>query len=670
MKITGRKIHAMWSLLSSLSVGSGCNSGDSDSLDGGSADAKGKLELVDLGSSLGLLQSSGATLSLTNHGESFASAWHWRDWTVPRELRGRFEDLGIGSWFLGDGSWVQRPKVVDLFSGAGGLSLGFETAGFAVHAAVDVDEHACGAYSLNFPRSKVVKADVRQLAADSGVDIWRQLDIERDSVAGVVGGPPCQGFSHIGERLLNDPRNELVDVFLDVVLNIRPFFFVFESVPALLSFGIRPTLDSFLARRATATGSAAVNLVDALPESDGATSRRVRQRKRRLLSHGISCTREAVADLLIRGDTNLSLSDAALFAFDFLLDDVHNSVAQVYSEKLLADARAIVNTQRTNIAAIAIALSVTELVQRRLIDGNETQSEVAGLAYDVSLVEDLRVAAKETIEAYQALENPSNYRGVTIGPKMRDLLRQVSCHYDVYHPLILNAADYGTPQRRERLFVIGIRLDEFAKASSRAPLGNLWDDFVRRLQFFRCAAVTSGEVLDDLPDVDGFEHLVDSDIIEAVSLSRHPSPIAERLRLERIDEADKSMARSSWSPDWIDGCKRTLHTREVVARIQALGQGERDSISKRTRLQCDSPSQTLRAGTLQEKGSHTAVRPIHYRYHRVVSVRESARLMGYPDWMTFHSSNWHGSRLVGNGVPLKLGSAIGTALWECLFDGE
>ena len=69
---------------------------------------------------------------------------------------------------------------------------------------------------------------------------------------------------------------------------------------------------------------------------------------------------------------------------------------------------------------------------------------------------------------------------------------------------------------------------------------------------------------------------------------------------------------------------------------------------------------------MQDKGSHTAVRPIHYEHNRVITVREEARLMGYPDWTTFHESKWHGSRLVSNGAPLPLGYAIAASLRESL----
>ena len=169
-----------------------------------------------------------------------------------------------------------------------------------------------------------------------------------------------------------------------------------------------------------------------------------------------------------------------------------------------------------------------------------------------------------------------------------------------------------------------------------------------------------------MPDVDDYETLKRSDLLDSGALSAQPSELAADLLLASADFDDMSLPRTGWTPVWLDGCKRTVHSEAILRRLALIGEGQQDHISRRTRLRHDLPSHTLRAGTLQDKGSHTAVRPIHYKYDRVITVREAARLMGYPDWMTFHESNWHGSRLVGNGVPFKLGYAIAASMRDSL----
>jgi DNA (cytosine-5)-methyltransferase 1 len=125
---------------------------------------------------------------------------------------------------------MKRPIAIDLFSGAGGLSLGFEQAGFDVMAAVEIDPIHAAIHELNFPNCTVICGDIRKLDAEeirvrSGIGN-RPLDV-------LFGGPPCQGFSLIGHRVLEDPRNHLVFHFLRLVLALKPKIFVMENVPGM-----------------------------------------------------------------------------------------------------------------------------------------------------------------------------------------------------------------------------------------------------------------------------------------------------------------------------------------------------------------------------------------------------------------------------------------------------
>src|SRR5438046_2247297 len=125
---------------------------------------------------------------------------------------------------------TERPIAIDLFAGAGGLSLGFEQAGFDITAAVEWDPIHAAAHKLNFPYTTVVCADVRDV---SGEQLRKAAGIGRRAVDVVVGGPPCQGFSLIGQRVLEDARNALVFHFLRLVEELRPKTFVMENVPGM-----------------------------------------------------------------------------------------------------------------------------------------------------------------------------------------------------------------------------------------------------------------------------------------------------------------------------------------------------------------------------------------------------------------------------------------------------
>lgn len=124
-----------------------------------------------------------------------------------------------------------RPTAIDLFCGAGGLSLGFERAGFDIVGAVDLDPLHCAAHEYNFPTCTTVCADIADLTGN----ILRNqcglaLGVEIDAV---VGGAPCQGFSLIGKRCLDDPRNALAMHFVRMVKELQPKYFVFENVKGL-----------------------------------------------------------------------------------------------------------------------------------------------------------------------------------------------------------------------------------------------------------------------------------------------------------------------------------------------------------------------------------------------------------------------------------------------------
>ena len=119
-----------------------------------------------------------------------------------------------------------RPIGIDLFAGAGGMSLGFEQAGFDVVAAVEIDPVHCAVHKYNFPKAAIVPRSVVGL---QGSEIRLAAGIGQRPVDVVFGGAPCQGFSMIGQRAIDDPRNSLVKDFLRIVKELDARCFVFEN---------------------------------------------------------------------------------------------------------------------------------------------------------------------------------------------------------------------------------------------------------------------------------------------------------------------------------------------------------------------------------------------------------------------------------------------------------
>ena len=119
--------------------------------------------------------------------------------------------------------------AIDLFCGAGGLSLGFQQSGVKVLAGIDSDEEALVTYKNNFPKATAVIADL----TEPNQKIFKTFK----NVDFLLGGPPCQGFSIAGKRSVDDPRNMLINSYLKIVEWIKPKHVVIENVPNILSRG-------------------------------------------------------------------------------------------------------------------------------------------------------------------------------------------------------------------------------------------------------------------------------------------------------------------------------------------------------------------------------------------------------------------------------------------------
>ena len=127
---------------------------------------------------------------------------------------------------------THKPKMVDFFAGAGGLSCGFTQAGFKVCFANDFEEVCVRTYRYNHPElpsDKVLKEDIRKIVSNIENYVTEDVDI-------VVGGPPCQGFSSANQqRIIDDPRNELYKYFIEAIKRICPKFVLMENVRGMLS---------------------------------------------------------------------------------------------------------------------------------------------------------------------------------------------------------------------------------------------------------------------------------------------------------------------------------------------------------------------------------------------------------------------------------------------------
>ncbi|MDR2372897.1 MAG: DNA cytosine methyltransferase [Bifidobacteriaceae bacterium] len=378
-----------------------------------------------------------------------------------------------------------RPLAVDLFAGAGGLSLGLEQAGFDVAAAVEYDPIHAAVHEFNFPYSTTF---CRNAATMTGDEIRQGSSIGSREIELVAGGPPCQGFSMIGKRALDDPRNALLAEFTRLVIELQPRYFVLENVAGLTVGNHRQLLDE--------------------------------------------------------------------------------------------------------------------------------------------VIETMGVAGYDTLAPYK----------------------------------VLQAADFGTPQSRKRLILMGSRRGvEIPQYPRPLCAPRRIDGSLPQIRLFPDLPVgpSVGDALGDLPDADQFEELLEEDCVRAEFGC--PSDYAAPLRAITPEGDDFSRPRD-FQPDILTSSTRTIHTPVSIQRFAATSPGTTEKVSRFLRLHPNGISNTLRAGTASDRGAYTAPRPIHPTFPRVLTVREAARLHGYPDWFRFHVTKWNGFRQIGNSVPAKLGRAIGLSV--------
>jgi DNA (cytosine-5)-methyltransferase 1 len=356
----------------------------------------------------------------------------------------------------------ERPLVADLYCGAAGFSLGAHRSGFRTAVALDIDETLTSSVKLNFPDISLKIADIAKIGAS---DILRESNVKRGEIAGVIGGPPCQGFSLIGRRDRSDPRNALVSHFFRIVRELKPRFFIMENVPGLLIGNAKTTLD-------------------------------------------------------------------------------------------------------------------------------EAISSLSG--------------------------------------------------FEIFGPTVMDAWDFGAATRRARVVVLGYNKQ--------------YVDAIQEKDIESAHVKTKASVRDaiaDLPEPNGSDWLPyrkkeDSEL----------SAYARRARMQPEQGLGCEAARAKLADKQVSGVKLTNHTKEVIERFAEVEPGTTDKISRCPRLAWSEPAPTLRAGTGPDKGSYQSIRPIHPRNDRVITVREAARLQGFPDWFQFHETKWHSFRMIGNSVSPSLSGAL------------
>lgn len=262
-----------------------------------------------------------------------------------------------------------------------------------------------------------------------------------------------------------------------------------------------------------------------------------------------------------------------------------------------------------------------------------------------------------------------NVKGLTVG-KHRQLLLEIiqefqSNGYVVEEKYqVLNAAHYGVPQHRERLFLLGCReglaLPAYPQPTSKLARAKK-SSLLEPADLPACPTVW--EAIADLPEIENYPELWQQD--SCIAEYGKPSNYSSMLRALTTQIGDYSYERHC-DRRVITSSIRTHHHQDLIARFAETKPGTRDTISRFFKLEAEGICNTLRAGTPSNRGAFTSPRPIHPLTPRCISVREAARLHSYPDWFRLHVTKWHGFRQIGNSVPPLLARAVANQIMQAL----
>ena len=238
-----------------------------------------------------------------------------------------------------------------------------------------------------------------------------------------------------------------------------------------------------------------------------------------------------------------------------------------------------------------------------------------------------------------------NVEGLTYGNARSELdeaIAQVPGHYKIIEPTVFDAADFGAATKRRRVFVIGYDPGEMNELT---------------LSDFEAAKKPPTTVADAIADLEG---AIELGIDQGFDVWQLPHGIVPSSYARSLRSASMTFT----------GNQRTTHSKEVRARFASIPPGGRDKVGRHPKLSWDGQCPTIRAGTGSDRGSFQAVRPLHPVEPRVITVREAARLQGFPDDFRFHPTIWHSYRMIGNSVSPIMAETIFSLIANRLYRGN
>ena len=527
-------------------------------------------------------------------------------------------------------------KVVDLFAGAGGLSLGFmQTQKYDIKVAFENSPYMQDTYRLNHPGVEV-QGDVCTADYDAIKKKYGEIDV-------VIGGPPCQGFSNANRQKNHaiSQNNMLVKQYIRAILELKPKAFVMENVSMLKSdvhrFYMEESDIETVKRCGIPVKSTPLHLLDAEYVFDGALE--IVKDQQKIQQYLWPEQHYFELNVIYKAAKNLDKMKSALEKHKKKLcaaaADYAKSFGNNHISRVSADAfQAVLNYYSGVLDASALKSKIEPaiMIQRMLSKAQEIYEN--HIVVDAYTVEDGIAAVIRSFAVYDYLEK---------------VLQAPENDY-VLDKGVLCAADYGAPQKRMRFVVIGIKRSISPKVA--LPKGRFDADEYRTVR----------DAISDLEDVAPVFDLEDDN---------------DGIRIERKENLNE-LASALRNAEVLRNHIVTKTTDIAMERFRALKQGQNfhaldESLKMNTYTDVAGTQNTiyLRLNYDEPSGTVVNVRKsmwIHPTLDRAISVREAARLQTFPDSFVFCGSKDKQYQQVGNAVPPIMAKSIAKKLAKILKD--
>lgn len=524
-------------------------------------------------------------------------------------------------------------KVVDLFAGAGGLSLGFmQTKKFDIKVAFENNPDMQKTYRLNHPnvdvKGDVCKADYKEIQNQYG-----EIDV-------VIGGPPCQGFSNANRQRNHaiNQNNMLVKQYVRAIIELQPKVFVMENVSMLKSDVHRFYLDrkdqAIVEKYNIPMKEAEIQLLDKAYVFDDAIE--VVKEKNKIEKYLWPEEHYFELNVIYKACKNLKKLVKAL--------DKHK-------KKLLR----IVEEYKENNADHFIekqSVKAFEVIQKYY--NSEISANEIGESIETSImIQRMLGKAKEIFDNDLVVERYSNEDGIVASVysyAVYDYLKSILQSQDNDYVLkgkVLCAADYGAPQKRMRFIIVGVKSSISKKIA--LPNGRFDEDQYRTVR----------DAISDLENIEPVYSLNEDN----------------GIKLEKIPQIS-TLGRQLRNTDILKNHIVTKTTDTAMKRFKEIKQGQNfhslsDSMKSNTYTDVSRTQNTiyLRLNYDEPSGTVVNVRKsmwIHPTLDRALSVREAARLQTFPDSFIFCGTKDKQYQQVGNAVPPIMAKEIAKKLASVL----